>query len=386
VGLATAWNLVNKYPGKSIVIMEKEFKVASQQSNVRYGVLHSGIYHNPGSVQAEGCLKGRNRMLAFCKRFGVPVNVCGKTIVATEESELHGLELLYRNAERSGIPCELLGPKGLKKIEPMIDGLAAIHVKTTAVLDYRRVCDVLLTQLATKGCYVLLNTEVKAIKEMPTEVRITTNHGNHYARYVINCAGIHADTVMKISGKTPGMRLLAFRGEFFNFRQEVNNFCNAPVFPVSNPKIFQLGPHFTKGIDGNILCGPNVVIALNKDGSGKKKIDFRYLFNLLMFSGFWWLWMDYWPEALAEIWHTTNRKAFVKTLRKLMPSIQPNQLVKAPHLTRSQAVTYDGKLVSDMVIHESHRILHVFNPQAPVATAAFHVGQVIMERFEKRFL
>lgn len=385
MGLATAWKLVQMYPDKSVVVMEKEAAVATHQSGVKYGLLHSGIYYSPGSQKAISCLEGREEMMAFCQTYGIPVRVCGKVIVATTEPEIPTLQDLYQRGIRGNIPCELIGPAHLKEIEPHAEGLSAIHVKNTAVLDYRKVCEALLTQLAAKGCYVMLNTEVQAIKEMPTETLIVTNHGRHYARYVVNCAGLHADRISKMAGKNPNIKIIAFRGEFFQLREEVSSICNAIIYPVPVANIAPLGPHFVKGIDGTVECGPNAVLAFAREGYNRKIFNLRYLWEVFAFSGFWWLWAEHWPTGLAEMWRTSNKDAFVKTLQKLVPDIKNNQLMKAPSAVRAQAVTHDGKLIYDFIVQESHRIVHILNTQTPSATAAFSIGKAIVNKLAKRF-
>lgn len=385
IGLVTAWNLLKQYPRKSIVIMEKEAAVAAHQSGVRHGLLHSGIYYVPGSQKAVSCMEGRKEMLRFCQDHGIPVKTCGKVIVATSESELPILQETYQRGIRSGIRCELVGPSHLKEIEPHADGLAAIHVKDTAVLDYKRVCEVLSKELAMKGCYVMLNTEVQKIKEMPTETLIVTNHGRHYARYVVNCAGLHADRISIMARKNPNIKIISFRGEFFQLREEVSSFCNAVIYPVPIPNVSPLGPHFVKGIDGTVECGPNAVLAFAREGYSRNIVNPKYLWEVLAFSGFWWLLADQWPTGLAEMWRTNNRNAFVKTLQRLMPEIKTDQLIKAPSTVRAQAVTHEGKLIYDLIIQESHRIVHVLNTQTPSATASFSIGKSIVSKLSKRF-
>ena len=385
VGLATAWNLVHTYPDKSVVVIEKESAVATHQSGVRRGLLHSGIYYRPGSPKAIGCLEGREEMIHFCRDHGIPLRTCGKVIVATTESELPSLQELYLRGKQGNIPCELLGPSHLKEIEPHAEGLAAIHVKNTAVLDYREVCNTLLSELAKRGCYVMLNTEVISIKEMPTETLIVTNHGRHYARYVINCAGLHADRVSKMAGKKPNIRIISFRGEYFQLREEVAHFCNAIIYPVPIPNVDPLGPHFVKGVDGSVECGPNAVLAFAREGYSRKNVNFKYIGDMLAFSGFWWLWAEHWPRGLTELWRTSNKDAFVKTLQKLVPEIKNNQLIKAPSTVRAQAVTHEGKLIYDLIVQESHRIVHVLNTQSPSATASFNIGKTIVQKLSKRF-
>ena len=231
----------------------------------------------------------------------------------------------------------------------------------------------------------MLSTEVLSIKEMPTETLIVTNHGRHYARYVINCAGLHADRVSKMAGKNPNIKIISFRGEFFQLREEVAHLCNSIIYPVPIPNVDPLGPHFVRGVDGSVECGPNAVLAFAREGYSRKVVNFKYIWELLAFSGFWWLWAEHWPRGMSEIWRTSNKDAFVKTLQKLVPEIKNNQLLKAPSTVRAQAVTHEGKLIYDLIVQESHRIVHVLNTQSPSATAAFNIGKTIVQKLSKRF-
>ena len=385
MGLATAWNLVRQYPQKSVVVMEKEARVAAHQSNVTHGILHSGIYYTPGSVKATSCQEGRSEMLRFCDQFDIPVRTCGKVIVATNESEVSVLQNLYRRGVRGNIPVELVGPDRLREIEPHAVGLAAIHVKNTAILDYTRVCNVLLKQLAQMGCYCMLNTEVIGIKEMPTETVVMTNHGRHYARYVVNCAGLHADRISRMAGKVPNVKIIAFRGKFFHLCQEVSHLCRAIVYPTPIEDEVPLGAHFVRGMDGTVECGPNAVLAFSREGYKRTSFDYKYLSGVLAFPGFWWLLAGHGLTGFGEIWRAQNKNAFVKTLSKLIPEIKNNHLSRAASAVRAQAVDLEGKLIYDLIVQESHRIVHILNAQSPSATASFAHGKAIVQKLAKRF-
>ena len=332
------------------------------------------------------CIKvGFAEMIRFCQTNDIPLKTCGKVIIATDQSELFQLQELYLRGKRSGIPCELMGPARLKEIEPHAQGLAALHIKSTAILNYRLVCDKLLALLAQKGCYVMLNTEVLSIKEMPTETLILTNHGRHYARYLINCSGLHADRILHMAGKKTDVKIISFRGDFYRLRDEVTDLCKAIIYPVPIPGLAPLGAHFTRGIDGSVECGPAAALALAREAYHRSQINPKYLLGILAFSGFWWLLGEYWTTGVAETWRASNKDAFVKKLQKLIPEIKNNQLIKAPSALRAQAVSLDGKLLQDLIVKESHRVVHVLNAQSPSATACFSIAKIIIHKLSKRF-
>lgn len=231
----------------------------------------------------------------------------------------------------------------------------------------------------------MLNTEVLSIKEMPTETLILTNHGRHYARYLINCSGLHADRILHIAGKKTDVKIISFRGDFYRLRDEVTDLCKAIIYPVPIPGLAPLGAHFTRGIDGSVECGPAAALALAREAYHRSQINPKYLLGILAFSGFWWLLGEYWTTGVAETWRASNKDAFVKKLQKLIPEIKNNQLIKAPSALRAQAVSLDGKLLQDLIVKESHRVVHVLNAQSPSATACFSIAKIIIHKLSKRF-
>jgi len=386
VGLATAYHLRQNYPGKTLLVIEKENAVAQHQTGHNSGVMHAGIYYKPGSLKATNCREGKKAMEAFCTQHGVAYERCGKVIVATHADELPRLEDLLKRGQANGVDCEMIGRERLRELEPHCAGTKAIHVRETGIVDYRQVCQKLTALLREGGHRVLTGTQVTGIKERTDDVLVTTNQGEFAGRYVVNCAGLYSDRVARLSGLDPGVKIVPFRGEYFKVGHEAEHFCRNLIYPVPDPRFPFLGVHFTRMISGEVECGPNAVLAFAREGY--RKTDFRLseLIETLTYPGFLKLSSRYWRTGMGEMWRSLSKSAFVKALQRLVPEITSGQLSPAPAGVRAQAVGPDGAQLDDFAFSETPRLVHVLNAPSPAATASLSIGKFIATKLAARFI
>ena len=375
VGLASAWQISVRHPGKRIVVLEKEPVVALHQTGHNSGVLHSGIYYKPGSLKARNCREGKLAMEAFCSENQVPYEVCGKVIVAVADSELPGLQTLYERGLANGVACELVGPERLRELEPHAAGIRAIHVKEAGITDYTLVCQRMAEALGRAGGQVVTSARVTAIRKTSTSVVMETAAGEFEADYAVNCAGLHSDRVALMSGADPQARIVPFRGEYFELAPTATRLCRNLIYPVPDPNFPFLGVHFTRMIGGGVECGPNAVLALAREGYTWGQVNPRDLFETLTYPGFLRLMRKHWRMGLYEVWRSLNRHAFARALQRLVPEIRESDLHAAPAGIRAQALTPSGGLVDDFLIQESPRMVNVCNAPSPAATASLAIGE-----------
>ncbi len=386
MGLATAYNLTQRFPGKKVLILEKEAEVARHQTGRNSGVLHSGVYYQPGSLKAQNCLEGKRLMQEFCDRQGIPYALCGKVIVAVDESERSRLKAIYQRGRANGVRCTMVRPERLKELEPAVRGIEAIHVPEAGIVDYKQVSQGLVRCVVDAGGQVVTNSRVNALRPNGAGVTVESQGGGTFqADYVVNCAGLHSDRVSRLSGTRPEAKIVPFRGEYYELKPGAHRLCQGLIYPVPDPSFPFLGVHFTRMIGGGVECGPNAVLALSREGYRKTDVNFRDLFESVTYPGFLRLTRKYWRVGLEEMWRSLSKKAFVKALRRLVPDIAASDLEPAPSGIRAQALSRAGSLVYDFEIQETPRVLNVCNAPSPAATASLNVGRLIVDRLAKRF-
>jgi L-2-hydroxyglutarate oxidase len=385
VGLATAYQLLQRRPGTRVVVLEKEDALAQHQTGRNSGVLHSGIYYPPGSLKATNCRAGKEAMVAFCDAEGLPYELCGKVIVATAPDELPTLDGIYARGKANGVDCELIGPERLRELEPHAAGLRAIHVPETGIVDYTAVCERLAERIRERGGEIRTGTRVDRIVPVNGRTHVYTSTGELEARTVVNCAGLHSDRVAALSGVTPNVKIVPFRGEYYKLTPEVRSLCRTLIYPVPNPRFPFLGVHFTRMIDGAVECGPNAVLAYAREGYTHRDVNAKDLLETLSYTGFLRLASTYWKTGLAEMWRSLSKQAFVRALQKLIPEIRAEHLEAAPAGVRAQAVTPDGRLLDDFLIEETEQGVHVCNAPSPAATASLAIGATVADRALERF-
>jgi len=385
VGLATAHDLLERYPEKTALVLEKESRVALHQSGRNSGVLHSGIYYKPGSLKATTCRAGKQAMEAFCSTEGIRYERCGKVIVAVDESELERLTALYARGQANGVRCEMIDRARLTELEPHAAGIKALHVPETGIVDYPQVCERLVARIRARGSEVKTDAQVIGLQARDNEVIVQTKASDFTARTVINCAGLHSDRVARLAGATPEVKIVPFRGEYFKLRKAAEPLCRALIYPVPDPQFPFLGVHFTRMIAGGVECGPNAVLAFAREGYGKLHINARDTLETLTYSGFRRLAHTYWRTGAGEMWRSLSKRAFVRALQRLVPEIRATHLTTAPAGVRAQAVAADGVMIDDFCIQEDQRVVNVLNAPSPAATAAFSIGHLIVDRLAVRF-
>lgn len=385
VGLATAHHLLERYPEKTALVLEKESRVALHQSGRNSGVLHSGIYYKPGSLKAAMCRAGKRAMEAFCLTEGIGYQRCGKVIVAVDEREIDRLQALYARGQANGVQCELIAGARLAELEPHAAGVKAIHVPETGIVDYPQVCERLVARIRARGSEVKTAAQVIGLQARDHEVIVQSKAGDFATPLVVNCAGLHSDRVARLAGDAPPVKIVPFRGEYFKLREEAEGLCRALIYPVPDPQFPFLGVHFTRMIAGGVECGPNAVLALAREGYTKLQFNARDLLETLTYSGFRRLARAYWRMGAGEMWRSLNKRAFVRALQRLVPEIRAAHLTAAPAGVRAQAVAADGAMIDDFCIQAGQRIVNVLNAPSPAATASFSIGQLIVDKLASRF-
>ena len=386
MGLATAYRLTRRHPGKKIVILEKESFLAKHQTGHNSGVLHSGIYYKPGSLKAINCRKGKLDMENFCKEHGIEHELCGKVIVALSEEEIPRMEKIFRRGQENGVNCEIIDRKRLLEIEPHAAGIRAIHVPECGIVNYRQVCE-RMGELISQGDdnELLLGQEVRQIEETSQGLLIKTEQTEIESGFLINCGGLHSDRVARLSGQPVPAKIIPFKGEYYELTQEAKSLCKHLIYPVPDPQFPFLGVHFTRMIDGSVECGPNAVLAFGREAYGKLDLNLKDLLESLGYSGFRKMALKHWKMGLGEMWRSYNKGAFVRALQRLIPEIKAEDLKSAPAGIRAQAVTPEGNMVDDFLIQESKRVVNVCNAPSPAATASLNIGETIVEKLADRF-
>ncbi|MCC4320861.1 L-2-hydroxyglutarate oxidase [Streptomyces malaysiensis] len=381
VGMSTAYAITRAAPGTRVTVLEKEAGPARHQTGRNSGVIHSGIYYRPGSLKARFAARGAAEMVKFCAEHGIPHEVTGKLIVATERSELPRLHGLVQRGRENGIPVRELGPAQIAEYEPWVRGLAAIHVGTTGVCDFGAVAARLARLAQDAGASVRYGARVRTIGRRPSAVAVRTADGTVLrARALVNCAGLHCDRVARLAGDDPGMRIVPFRGEYYELVPSRASLVNGLVYPVPDPAFPFLGVHLTRGIDGGVHIGPNAVPALAREGYAWHTVRPQELAGTLAYPGSWRIARRHWRYGAGELRRSLSKRAFTDAVRRLLPDVTADDLIAAPAGVRAQAVLPDGTLVDDFLISQSPRIVHVLNAPSPAATASLPIGREVARR------
>ncbi|WP_254076362.1 L-2-hydroxyglutarate oxidase [Streptomyces sp. P3] len=377
VGLATAYAITRAAPGTRVTVLEKEPGVARHQTGRNSGVIHSGIYYRPGTLKARYAVRGAAEMTKFCAEYGIAHAVTGKLIVATERSELPRLHGLVQRGRENGITVRELGAAQIAEYEPEVQGLAAIHVRTTGVCDYTAVAQ----QLGeASGAEIRYGARVVRIDRRPERgVAVLTARGDVVrARVLVNCAGLYCDEIARLTGDEPEVRIVPFRGEYYELARP--ELVRGLVYPVPDPAFPFLGVHLTRGIDGGVHVGPNAVPALAREGYGWGVVSPREAVATAAWPGVWRMGRRHWRYGLGELRRSVSKGAFVDAVRRMLPAVEENDLVPTTAGVRAQAVLRDGGLVDDFLIREGPRTVHVLNAPSPAATASLPIGREVARR------
>lgn len=384
VGLAAAYQLTKLRPGVSVVVLEKEDGPARHQTGHNSGVLHSGIYYKPGSLRALNCRSGKRLMEEFCRTESIPFEVCGKVIVACGENELPGLKRIYERGKANGVDCAMIDQARLRELEPHTAGIAAIHVPEAGIVNYGAVCRRLVELVEQAGGKFVAQAAVTAIRQEVDVVTLESRAGQFRARWVVNCTGLQSDRTTRLSGREPEVKIVPFRGEYFELHDAAKRLCRNLIYPVPDPSFPFLGVHFTRMINGSVECGPNAVLAFAREGYRKRDVNLRDLAETLTYAGFLRMAAKHWRTGCGEMWRSFSKAAFVTALQRLVPDIRSEDLDAAPAGVRAMALARDGSIVDDFVIEEHLRVVNVCNAPSPAATSSLQIGLSIVERFVGR--
>jgi L-2-hydroxyglutarate oxidase len=391
VGLATAMALVQGTRA-SVVVLEAEDTLAAHQTGHNSGVIHSGLYYQPGSLKARNCVAGRDALYLFCAAHGIPHERCGKVVVATRERELPHLDELERRGRANGLQgLRRLGPEEIREREPQARGIAGLFVPDTGIVDYTAVTEAYAGRVRAAGGSVVTGARVTACRRdaapggaVPENV-LETTRGVVRCGALVNCAGLQSDRVARLCGVEPGVRIVPFRGEYYELVPQKQYLVRNLIYPVPDPRFPFLGVHFTRMVRGGVEAGPNAVLALKREGYERSSFSPRDTAELLAYGGFWRMGLRHWRMGLAESWRSTSTGAFVAALRRLVPGLRRADVRRAGAGVRAQALEPDGRLLDDFLIVESERMIHVLNAPSPAATASITIGRSIAERAAGRF-
>lgn len=378
VGLATAYALLKKKPEAKILIIEKENQIAKHQTGHNSGVIHSGIYYKPGSLKAQNCMTGYHMLLAFCDAHHIPYELCGKIIVATQQEELERLDTLHERGIANGLSnLKYINEAEIKELEPYSAGIKALHVPQTGIVDYKEVSRVLSEEIQRMGGRIVFEEKVNAIIDHQDDVSIRTSKNNYKAKQFINCAGLYSDKIAKLQIPDLKVRIIPFRGEYYELIDSKKHMVKNLIYPVPDPAFPFLGVHFTRRVDGLIEAGPNAVFATKREGYSKTDFSLSEVWNSLSWPGFRKVAAKYWKTGFGEIYRSFSKKAFTKALQKLMPSITSADLKPSGAGVRAQACEINGKLLDDFCIEQKGVCIHVLNAPSPAATSSLAIGEKI---------
>lgn len=386
VGLSTAYKLSLALPSAKILILEKENQVAAHQTGKNSGVIHSGIYYKPGSYKAKNCIDGRHQLVQFCTENEVAIDICGKVIVASDESELQRLDTIYeRGLENEIEGLSKIGVQDLAEIEPYVHGVAALNVPCAGIVDYSGMCRKLREKIEATGGVVVFNEEVTQIKTEKEKLIIKTKNNSFESNYLVNCAGLYCDKVAKSAGVKSPIQIVPFKGEYYELKSEAEYLVNHLIYPLPHKDFPFLGVHFTRMALGGIECGPNAVPVFKREGYNKLSFDMDEAVEMMNFPGFWRLSFQHWRMGLDEYHRSLSKNAFVKGLQKLIPSVKKEHLTAAPSGVRAMALKPNGEILDDFYFEIADRQIHVLNAPSPAATAGLAIGDEIVKKLQESF-
>jgi (S)-2-hydroxyglutarate dehydrogenase len=383
LGLATARELLERHPALRLVVVEKESAVAAHQTGHNSGVLHSGLYYPPGSLKARLCRSGKALLEQYAEEHGIAVDRCGKLIIATKDRELPALEELYRRGETNGVPeLQMLGPAGLRDIEPNATGVRALWSPSTAIIDYRAVANAMADDIIAVGGQIRLNFEISTIIREPSQLILGTGVETVACRNIIACAGLQADRLSLMTGSPTRETMVPFRGSYYLLAPSARNLVRGLIYPVPDPRFPFLGIHLTRRIDGEVLAGPNAVLAYRREGYRRRDLGVSDVRSVLADPGFRKLARRHWRMGLVETWRDWDKLAFTRALRRFVPELEAHHLRRGPSGVRAQAIDPDGSLVDDFRIGSERRIMHVRNAPSPAATASVAIARHLVDQAE----
>ena len=397
VGLATAREFLKRQPGLRLVILEKEPEIATHQSGHNSGVIHSGIYYAPGSLKAKTCVQGHGEMITYCQEHDIPYELCGKVIVALDETELSRLDELYRRGTVNGVQgLEMIGPERLKELEPYAAGIKALYSPKTGITDFKQVARSYAREIQNAGGEIITSCDVYAIDERDKRATVSMLIGKEAKQveietsFVVTCGGLYSDKLAGMTESKNGtpegeVRIVPFRGDYYVLRDDKRYMVKGLIYPVPDPRFPFLGVHFTKRIDGAVWAGPNAVLAFAREGYKRWDINPKELAEVLAFGGFWKMATKYWQMGMQEMYRDYVKESYVKELQRYMPELKSEDLLPGPSGVRAQAMDASGKLVDDFLIKHGEHVAHVQNAPSPAATSSLVIARMIVDEAQRSF-
>ncbi len=386
VGLATALNAVTRFPGIRVTVLEKEAQVAAHQTGHNSGVIHSGIYYRTGSLKARNCVAGAASMKRFCSEHGIAYEECGKLVVATRAEEVPRLEQLHQRGIANGVErLRMLDRDEFREVEPHCEGLKALQVPSTGIVDYVAVAQKYAELIERSGGEIACKAEVNGFCRDGQENVVESTAGAFRAAYVINCAGLYSDHIAKLAGAEIDLQIIPFRGEYYEIRPERRYLVKNLIYPVPDPRFPFLGVHFTRRVNGSVEAGPNALLALRREGYSGTSPDLSEAAEIVLYNGFWKMARRYWRMGAAEQYRSLVKSAFTTALRKMIPELAEDDLAAGGSGVRAQAVDRQGNLLDDFYFVHAPGMIHVCNVPSPAATASLEIGREVVEMMAERF-
>ena len=381
VGLATARELLLRYPGLHLAVLEKDRTVGAEQTGHNSGVMHAGIYYKAGSLKATLCTAGKRLLVDYCAEHGIPVDRCGKVIVATDPEELPRLEDLLARGQANGVPgLERIGPERLRELEPHAAGIAAIYSPSTAIVDFRLVTRAYADDVQAFGGAIATGCRVTGIRVDADGIRLHTTRGGLWTRGLISCAGLQSDQLAVMAGAPHDLQIIPFRGDYYMLKPEKRSLCRGLIYPVPDPELPFLGVHFTKRIDGEVWAGPNAVLAFAREGYKRTDVNPAELWEMAAFPGAWRMARTFWRVGVDEMYRDYVKPVFVRALQRYVPELDSRDVEPGPAGVRAQAVTAEGVLADDFLVYAADNMVHVRNAPSPAATSSLAIARLIADR------
>ena len=380
VGLATALEFTRRFPGKRLLIVEKEDHIAAHQTGHNSGVIHSGIYYRTGSLKARNCVAGCASMKRFCAEHSIPFDECGKLVIATAPDEVPRLHALHERGIANGVPgLRMVDRDQFREFEPHADGICGLHVPSTGIVDYKLVSAKYAQLIQQAGGEIILRAKVTGLRDDGNSNIIESTAGSFRASHVINCAGLYSDAITRMAGCKTNLEIIPFRGEYYEVKPARRHLVRNPIYPVPDPRFPFLGVHFTRHIDGSVEAGPNAVLAFRREGYTGAAADLTEAVEMLQWPGFWKMARKYWKMGAAEQYRAWIRPAFTRALQQMVPELTEDDLVPGGSGVRAQAVDRNGNLLDDFSFVHSKRMIHVCNVPSPAATASLEIGREVVD-------
>ncbi len=381
IGLSTAYKLLEKEPALKICILEKENGTARHQTGHNSGVIHSGIYYRPGSLKSLNCIRGYQMLLDFCSEKEIAFEICGKVIIAAEETELIPLNNLFERGISNGLAgIKKLTAEEIKELEPHAAGIEGLFVPQTGIVDYKIISEKIADHLISKGTVIKFSEEVLNFKIRGANVEVITDKNKYSAEIFNGCAGLYSDKISELAGSKPDFRIIPFRGEYYKLKDSSKYLIKNLIYPVPDPDFPFLGVHFTRRVDGITEAGPNAVLAFKKEGYRKTDFNLSEAMQTFGYIGFHKVIKKFWKTGFYEMYRSVSKKEFVKSLQKLIPAITENDIISGGSGVRAQACDINGNLIDDFLFSESERFINVCNAPSPAATSCFSVGETVAEK------